>query len=480
MEIDITLVQFPEHILEEIFAFVPKKNNLRLVCKTFKRIIDYSANLMKRRWLKVDNALDDDSSDIDYQFQKIAVLDLNIKVFNWMLSYQHKDRITTILINCGEDDLVKSEYLVQYILSSFNSMRTLFFHSGTVTEPIDLIKLIPNKSSKLETLYINNWLDYDINVLDMFTNIPTIKNLFIYEFGTLQFPTEVKWQLEKLIVPNIREREFDEDNCMQFLESQQTIKKLMISDFHNSYANNIMRSLPNLEHLTVDLVDGEEIDSSRLLSNSRLQSLTIVGLAEKDVHNYTAVLTHYNRIKYLDISFSFSNAVLGSLSWKFEYVTHLRLHDLNFFHLLKNGFPSLKVLVLEPGDEGGILNVAEISNNIAKNVEKLSLFSFYEENVFEFLDKFSNLSQLNLSSLLIDESQKSFATTIDEFLDAAPQLKCLGMEKSILKKRNLTYGQLLDQVSNKRVVFKIYSHFMDMIEEDWGRYESGGCFYFAM
>lgn len=292
------------------------------------------------------------------------------------------------------------------------------------------------------------------------------------------FPSKVKWKLEKLVVPNMRERELNHDNCNNFLMSQQsTLKKLILNDSFTHNANFIMRNLPNLESLKLEVNDGDEIDDSRLISNGRLQRLIIDGINVENLNNFKAILKHYNEIKYLFISYCYDVPVPDSFEWKFDHVTHLALDRWNCFHILKNDFPCLKVLILGIGDEYPEYT-PEISDGVSKNVKKLTISSRAYNFALNLILHFKNLSHLNLSIFeWRDDKRESIIEFINDLICFEPQLKCFGLNKTYLPSKNSTYEQLLSQIHNKQIILKMYSRFCSMIAEDWGREDS---FHMAM
>lgn len=165
--VEFTLDQLPAHILKEIFTFVKNKENLRLTCKSFKDIIDNSAQLMKNKWLIVDNVLNVDPITINHHYQKIKLSDMSFEALNWLCYYQHKNRINIVKIKCIKKGIVRP-LSVQYVITNFNFMETLYIESNysdhDEESPISQLKLIPNKLSKLKTLHIGYMADYPNNV----------------------------------------------------------------------------------------------------------------------------------------------------------------------------------------------------------------------------------------------------------------------------------------------------------------------------
>lgn len=159
--------QLPQHILEEIFLFVPKNYNLRLVCKTFKNIIDYSAKLMKNKWHIVDDAESDHLNTINYHYQNLIIHELNFENFCWLSNYKHKNLVKAIEFRCAEVEVKESPLFVQYILFNFNLLETIRFDPHDIVYRQDsnfYVKVIPNQLSNLETLDIVSYENHHYNV----------------------------------------------------------------------------------------------------------------------------------------------------------------------------------------------------------------------------------------------------------------------------------------------------------------------------
>lgn len=142
---------------------------MRLVCKTFKNIIDNSAKLLKNKWLLVNETLAFDSRTIHHQFQNLIIVRISTDEMKWIQNYQHKDRIKAIKFRFGEKEAIRSAKSLQYILSNFNSLEMICFEMDEESDPVyssfsQKIRLIPNNSSKLKTLKVDYYSDHYNNV----------------------------------------------------------------------------------------------------------------------------------------------------------------------------------------------------------------------------------------------------------------------------------------------------------------------------
>ncbi|CAG9809027.1 unnamed protein product [Chironomus riparius] len=464
--------QLPEHILEEIFSFISDKDDLRIVCKTFKDIIDNFAKLMKDRWLIIDNVLDVDSSTIHHQYQKIVVYNIGSKGIKWISNYPYKNRIKAIKIRCCEDDLVISAHYIQYILSNFNELKMLYFmtcESCKLHESsFDEIKLIPNQLSNLESLHIKYYSDHPNNILEMFSDIPTIKNIIIDGFEVLKFPSKVEWQLEQLIIPYSFDQEIDDDNFKSFLESQQsTLKKLIFPDSLN-YTFFVMRNLSNLDNLTLSIECYHQENDSFLIGNSQLQRLNIVDTVNPYV--LEKFLNHYKNIKYLSITSKCQSSDFNfnpSLNLNLKNLTHLLLKGTDCFPFLNFDLLNIKVLVLTFSDDEIYYGFSQFSSENLQNVEKLSLRFQKVKEVLPVLSKCSKLTELNLQ---IEEwnkvKNKTIISNINVILSVVPNVKYLGICSSL--NQNLGSEEMLDEINSKGVTLTICNDFRSWIAEDWG------------
>ena len=313
----------------------------------------------------------------------------------------------------------------------------------------------------------------------MFANITTIKKLYIYDFDLLTFPKDVKWKLEKLAVSDMPSDEYiiqiDEENLKEFLISQQmSLKDIRLHDNLN-YSDFIIKNLPNLERLTLSMEeeDVHSINNDFLISDFNLKHFTFNYLTTDQFPILKKILKHYKSIKYLYLS---SNSSWNdSLPWissneiHFVNLSHLLLKSAWTFIILKAKMPKLKFLGLTNifDDEDDDYNLANISNENVKNVEKASLKFCKLEDILVIVRKCPKLSHLNVDVEEWREKSNLFISQINDIIAALPQLKCLGICKWSLNKQNIEKKEVTYQVINKNVILKVYDDFPSMLDEDW-------------
>lgn len=301
----------------------------------------------------------------------------------------------------------------------------------------------------------------------MLTEIPTIKNLHIHDFDILQFPQNVKWKLEKLILPDVFFMTVDDNSCNEFLLSQQSSLKKLAFPESFGFTSFIIRNLPNLETLTLGLEDNEKINTDFLMTNGRLERLVLERFFWETDDIFNALLGHYNRIKYLSIHCTRDTKLFNG---KFLYLTHLMLKGTNSLRILNGSFPNLKVLGISTVDTEDEFNADDISNEAIKNIQKLCLEACDKNQIFEVIEKCPQINNLNLNILDWNGDQDPFfVSNIDKILEVLPQLKCLGISNKNLTAQKVKYNKLLEHIKNKRLIIRIYKHFKSMIAEDWGR-----------
>ncbi|KAL7018989.1 hypothetical protein ACKWTF_010973 [Chironomus riparius] len=469
METDLTLDKLPETILEEIFALIPKKLNLRLVCKTFKNIIDNSARLLKDEWLSVENTLTLNSSNIHYPYQKLVLHSMGAMELYWISKYQHKDLIKKIRITSGE----RCPTMLQYIISNFNSLEVLDFDLDRFYDEHFFMnsnmKLEQNERSKLNTLRIGYFQDNQYNILEMFANITSIKNVYIHDFNELRFPENVQWKLEKLIIPDRDEpdwtNEINDENCKQFLLNQTTLKELRCFDSYD-YAMLIMKNLLNLERLTLNIKKISAVNNEFLISNKKLQHLGLNFMCQLKLKALKTFLSHYNNIKELCLTSSYCYEYTGRipmLDMEFENLTHLFLKSPICLYILKAKLPKLKVLGLFILNEK--LNFGELTVEHMKNVEKLSISEFGAKYVTSIVQKCPKLTHLNVE---FRDWYGQIKTFIGDILEVAPQIEFVGIVRNHLRDQEEP-EKFLEDASDFGIMLKVYDDITSIMAEDWGR-----------
>ncbi|KAL7018988.1 hypothetical protein ACKWTF_010972 [Chironomus riparius] len=427
---------------------------------------------MKHTWLVIDSVLDVDSSIIYQSYQKLLIEYMGEEFVDWMSGYQHKDQIKEIMIKCYVNSISESSDSIQYILSSFNFLEKLCFNTYNAFHQIDdsdvKIKLTPNMLSKLTTLEVGFCPDHPNNILQMFSNIPTIKKLLTW-YMTI-FPKKVKWQLEELIIPNADE--IDDDNCKKFLESQQfTLKKLSFPGSIN-FAYFIMQNLSNLESLTLSIDSYDNLDDKFLIRNSQLKRLNINIWMDYTGNNVLeTVLNHYNNIQFLSIRSSNESRTLDYkqlINIKLKNLSHLLLKGIKAFPFLNANIPNIRVLAIACFYYDEDYDYSELSQESMKNVEKLSLDLKTVKDAIVVLSKCPKLTELNLKIVEWNAENDSFISSINEMLAITNNMKCLGINKHNLLMQQMSIETLLDQISNIQIGLKTYDIFNSMLTDEWG------------
>ena len=307
----------------------------------------------------------------------------------------------------------------------------------------------------------------------MFSNIPTIKKLIIDGFDIMKFPNEVQRKLEQLILRYLPE--IDNNSCKKFLESQQfTLKRLFIPGSFN-LAYFIMRTLPNLESLTLSINSDNNVDDKFLIRNSQLKRLNILGTSNFIENNVLeTILNHYNNIQYLTIISSYESNTLDYkplIKLKFKNLSHLMLKGIKTFPFLNSITLNIKTLVLANFFyTDGNYDYSQISSESIKNVEKLCLHVRKEKDALIVLPKCPKLTEMNIK---IEEwrefTNDCFISSINQILELAPTVECLGIEQLDLILQQMTVTSLLDQISSNQISLKEYRNYESMFTDEWGR-----------